>query len=161
MKDAGAEIQEALASQGRLVEQIEEAIAGMTDAYLREPECPGKWSIIEVIQHLADTELVGAFRLRMILAEPGSVLALFDQDAWARELGYRTRRIDDAIEQLRVVRRANLRLLQQMACDVLTRSGRVGDSDVTVGQLIQKYARHDQIHLRQIGRIKMALNSGQ
>src|SRR5262245_8290813 len=56
--------------------------------HLRIAEAPGKWSIGMVIAHLADAELVGAFRLRMILAHERPALTPYDQDRWAARLRY-------------------------------------------------------------------------
>ena len=53
------------------------------------PEAPDKWSIREVVQHLADSELVGGFRLRMVLAHDRPPLTGYDQDLWASRLRYR------------------------------------------------------------------------
>ena len=44
-------------------------ITGLSIEELQRPEAPGKWSMLEVIQHLADVELVWAYRLRLILSE--------------------------------------------------------------------------------------------
>jgi hypothetical protein len=159
MTEAAPEIRAALENQRQLVGRIEQAIAGLDDTRLRQGETPGKWAIIDVIQHLADVERVAAFRLRMILAEPGSTLMRFDQDAWARELDYHGSPVADVLDQLRAARQANVLLLERMPAAALARTGRVGDADVSVGQLIQKYAIHDQIHLNQINRIKKALGA--
>ena len=55
---------------------------------LRRPEAPGKWSATEVVQHLADSELVLGFRMRMILTEDRPALQGYDQDRWAGTLRY-------------------------------------------------------------------------
>jgi hypothetical protein len=62
------------------------------------PETPGKWSIREVIQHLADSELVGGFRLRMVLAHDRPTLTGYDQDLWATRLRYTEVEVHDALE---------------------------------------------------------------
>ena len=49
---------------------------------------PGKWSAHEVVIHCADSETNAAMRLRYLLAEKEPVLVGYDQDAWARALGY-------------------------------------------------------------------------
>jgi len=67
---------------------LERRIAGLDDARLRRPEAPGKWSAIEILQHLADSEIVIAWRSRQILTEDRPVIQGFDQDTWARKLGY-------------------------------------------------------------------------
>ncbi|NIV93009.1 hypothetical protein GWN42_09460 [candidate division KSB1 bacterium] len=48
----------------------------------------GKWSIKEIVLHLADAEIMGAARIRQTFAEPGSTFAVYDQDVWAREFDY-------------------------------------------------------------------------
>ena len=50
---------------------------------LKQRPAPGKWSIAEILAHLADAELVIGFRMRRILASNGTAIMAFDQDAWA------------------------------------------------------------------------------
>ena len=91
------------------------------------PEAPGKWSIRDVIQHLADSELVGGFRLRMVLAHDRPPLAGYDQDLWASRLRYRDVDVRDAFEQFTVLRRANMRLWENLTADDLVRVGLHGE----------------------------------
>src|SRR5437660_1420281 len=58
---------------------IRNAIAGVSDAQLSEPESPGKWSLRHVVQHLADSELVWGYRLRLVLAQERPPLTGYDQ----------------------------------------------------------------------------------
>src|SRR6188508_1833295 len=83
---------------------IERITAGLPEATLRRPEAPGKWSMMELLYHLADTELVYGYRVRTSLATPGAPIQGYDQDVWARELRYRDGDFADAMEQLRVLR---------------------------------------------------------
>jgi hypothetical protein len=53
---------------------------------------PGKWSIRQTVAHLADSELVGAHRMRQVIAEDNPTLIAFDQDAWTRNLDYSRRK---------------------------------------------------------------------
>ena len=66
---------------GRLIPELENLVDGLTGEELRRPEAPGKWSILEVIHHLADSELVWAYRLRLVLAEKQPEITGYDQDA--------------------------------------------------------------------------------
>ena len=49
---------------------------------------PGKWSIAEILAHLADAELVIGYRVRLMLAANGTPLQAFDQDLWADTFQY-------------------------------------------------------------------------
>ena len=48
---------------------------------------PGKWSIREIVAHLADCEMVFGFRLRQTLAVEHAVIQPFDQEVWAERYG--------------------------------------------------------------------------
>ncbi len=76
---------------GGLLPWLIRRIAALDDTMLRRPEAPGKWSVIEVVQHLADSDLVFGYRLRMIVTEDHPVVPGYDQDAWARTFRYRDR----------------------------------------------------------------------
>jgi hypothetical protein len=122
------------------------------------PEAPGKWSIGEVVQHLADSELVGGFRLRMVLAHDRPILAGYDQDLWASRLGYRDVRVDDALAQFVALRRANLGLWQRLSPTDLTRIGRHAErGEESLAQMRRLYAGHDLLHLQQLRRIRAVL----
>ena len=138
----------------RLTERIDELIGGLSDEALRRPESPGKWSIVHVIRHLADAELVWAFRLRMVLAHDEPELAGFDQDLWASRLGYDTTDLPDVIEQLTVLRKANLRLLRDLPASALQRTAVHRERGrETLAQMLRLYAGHDLVHVRQLDRL--------
>ena len=99
------------------------AAGGLFPRQLSTPEAAGKWSVREVVQHLADTEIVYGYRVRMSLATPGVPIQAYDQDIWARELRYRDASFDEAMEQMRVLRRINLRLLKSLDDEALDRYG--------------------------------------
>ena len=127
----------------------------------RRPEAPGQWSIREVVQHLADSELVGGFRLRMIMAQDRPPLAGYDQDLWASRLRYRDVDLRDAVEQFTVLRRANLRIWQHLGAADLIRVGLHGErGEESLEHLRRLYAGHDLLHLRQLDRIRTALLPG-
>ena len=122
------------------------------------PEAPGKWSIRDVIQHLADSELVGGFRLRMVLAHDRPPLAGYDQDLWASRLRYRDVDVRDAFEQFTVLRRANVRLWENLTADDLVRVGLHGErGEESLEHMRRLYAGHDLLHRQQLERIRAAL----
>jgi hypothetical protein len=144
--------------QGELLDHLEQSTRGMDDAALGTPEKPGKWSVLQVIQHLADTELIQGYRMRSILAQPGCKILGIDQDAWASECLYDRVELPVALEQLRAMRAANLGLLRRLDDEQWERSGvhaeRGGES---VRRIFLLVAAHDILHRNQIERIKRAL----
>jgi hypothetical protein len=133
---------------------LERRVAGLDEAVLRRPEAPGKWSVIEVIQHLADAELVTSFRTRMVLTEDQPQLQGYDQDGWAAVLGYAEVPLDLALAQLRGLRTANLRLWRTLTPEQRERAGLHSERGLESVELtLRMMAGHDLVHRRQIDRI--------
>ena len=147
-----------LAVMRETIEVLPRAIAGLSPPQLRQPERPGKWSIAQVLQHLADSEIVGAWRFRLILAQDRPQLTGYDQDIWADRLRYDDADPGAALELFTVLRRANLRLLERATAADLTRVGLHAErGEESVGHLRNLYAGHDLLHRRQIERIRATL----
>jgi hypothetical protein len=126
----------------------------LDEAQLRRPEAPGKWSVIDVLQHLADSDLVMGFRIRMILTEDRPALQGYDQDAWARQFRYVETPLDVTLAQLRGMRAANLGLFHTLTASQLDRAGLHSErGPETVRHLLRLMAAHDLVHRRQIDRI--------
>lgn len=129
-------------------------IAAIPAEALRVPEAPGKWSIVEVVQHLADSELVAGWRYRMVIAHDRPAISGFDQDLWASRLGYDGAAIDEALLQMAVLRRVNLALLDGLPPAALQRVGVHAErGEESIAHMMKLYAGHDLLHLAQIDRI--------
>lgn len=149
---------DALTVQSELLSAVEALVRPLDEPTLGTPEAPGKWSVIEVVQHLADTELVVGYRYRVILAEDRPPLPAFDQERWTDELRYRHARLDDALSQLRALRDANLRLLRATPDERLDRIGIHAErGEESVRDLMRLAAGHDLVHRAQIERILAAV----
>ncbi len=81
------------------VSALEQVRGGLSTEQVTQPEAPGKWSIRDVLQHLADSDLVWGYRLRMVLAHDRPRLTGYDQDMWAERLRYDEADADQALEQ--------------------------------------------------------------
>lgn len=133
---------------------LEHVLASTTADVLAQPEAPGKWSMGEVLAHLADSDLVWGWRLRLILAQDRPPLTGYDQDAWARRLGYAEIPPADSVAMFSVLRRANLRLIERAAPGDLQRVGlHVERGEESLAHQLRLYAGHDLLHLNQLGRI--------
>jgi hypothetical protein len=152
---------EPLAVQDELPRALERAVAGLSETLLRTPEKPGKWSVIDVVQHLADSEMVYGYRIRLILASDRPAIEGYDQDAWAGALRYRDAPLNDALDQIRVARGANLRLMRGLAPEQWERYGMHSErGPESVRHIASLLAAHDLVHRRQIQRIRAAIGAG-
>ena len=137
---------------------LRQSVAGLSAQQLSMPEAAGKWSVQQVVQHLADTELVGGFRFRMVLAHDGPMLPGYDQDLWADRLRYQDADIDTGLGDFTTLRASNLRLLERATEADLQRVMRHAErGEESLGTMIRLYAGHDLIHMRQIARIRAAI----
>ena len=103
---------EPLAVQTVTAERLAQLIEGVSTSELRRRPAPDKWSVSEIIAHLADGEIVGGFRVRFILGSPGSPVVAYDQDKWVTSGHYDKRDPQKSVELFRVLREANLALLE-------------------------------------------------
>ncbi len=137
---------------------LRRSLEGLSDRQLGEPERAGKWSTRQVIRHLADSELVWGYRLRLVLAQDRPVLTGYDQDLWAERLRYEESRIEEALQEFSVLRRSNLGLLGHSSADDLKRVGVHAErGEESIEHMIRLYAGHDLLHLAQLDRIRRAI----
>jgi hypothetical protein len=144
--------------QAELADALRDAVAGSSDEQLRRPEAPGKWSIAQAVAHLADSEVVFGWRLRLVLAQDRPTITGFDQDAWSARLGGAYPDVGSAIQQIAILRSTNLSLLRSLAAADWDRVGvHVERGEESVRHMANLYAGHDLVHLRQIARIHLAI----
>jgi len=137
-----------------LIPWIEARLHGVPDATLRRAEAPGKWSVVEVLQHLADVELVYGFRGRLVLSEDRPPITGFDQDRWAALFGYREASPERAVAQLKVLRAANLALWRTLGPAERARIGLHSErGEESMDLMLRLMAAHDLVHRRQIERV--------
>jgi methionine--tRNA ligase beta chain len=113
-----------------------------------------RWSITQIVSHLADSEIVGAYRFRLILAAPGTPLQAYDQEAWAREMKYEARDATASLALFTAVRTALVRLVRGLGDEELDRFGIHAErGKESVRDLLGLYSGHDLNHLAQIERL--------
>jgi len=145
---------QALDVQAATAKKLERLIKGVPAATLRKRPAPGQWSVSEIVAHLADGEIVGAFRMRLILGSPGAPIAAYDQDAWVTSGHYDKRDPRKSAEQFRVVREGNLALLTSLEPEQWKHYGIHSErGQESIEQIVRMFAGHDLNHLRQIERI--------
>ena len=128
--------------------------SGVAPERLRAPEKPGKWSVVQVLQHLADAELIWAWRSRMAVAHDRPAITPYDQDRWAERLHYDQATFDEAMEQFSFLRALNLRFADRLTPDERARAGLHAErGEESIDRMMRMAAAHDLMHLRQVRRI--------
>jgi hypothetical protein len=118
----------------------------------------GKWCVREIVAHLADDELVGAYRIRLILSSPGTAIQAFDQDVWARTGRYSTCDINHSLALYRTLRFANLKLMQSLTAEEWNMSGVHAERGIeSLRDIAMYFAGHDINHFQQIESIRRQL----
>ncbi len=149
-----AEGKQPLAVQAATARKLERLIKGKSTAKLRKRPAPDKWSVSEILAHLADAEMVGSFRMRLILGAPGTPVAAFDQDAWVVSGHYEKRDPRKSLELFRSLREANLALLKSLTPDKWKHYGMHAErGQESIERIVHMFAGHDINHLQQIERI--------
>jgi len=149
------------AVQAELVPELRRLTAGLSREEMARPEGAGKWSILEVVRHLADTEIVYGYRMRLILAEDDPQIPGYDQDLWARALGYQEADLEATLLELEAARAGSLRMLRGLGEAQWERAGHHAERGrETVRGIFRLLAAHDLIHRRQIQRIRDAHGLG-
>jgi DinB superfamily len=151
-----AELARAVDEIERNPEAVVAAVQGLDASVLRYKPNPQKWCILEILAHLADVELTYGFRMRQIIAQPGSTITPIDQDEWARALNYMDSTVAELLERYRVNRRTNVRLLRRLQVADLAKAAYHPEyeRDFSLADLLKFMRGHDPNHLHQIERLK-------
>jgi DinB superfamily len=143
-----------LAVQAATAKKLERLLKGVPAAKLRKRPAPDKWSVGEILAHLAETETVGGFRMRLILGAPGTAITAFDQDAWVISGHYGKRDPRKSLAQFRALREANLDLLKSLTPEQWKHHGVHAERGVeSIEHIALMFAGHDINHTQQIERI--------
>jgi hypothetical protein len=131
---------------------------GLSRAQLLRRPAPGKWSIHEIVCHLADTEVANAWRYRQVLAEDNVGFTAWDQDRWAAGHRYRRQDMRLALEQFRILRARNLGLLRAVGRQAWSRTATHPEfGTLSADQIARHLVHHDASHVGQIERIRLSL----
>ncbi len=120
-----------------------------------------KWSVVEIIVHLADADCTGSYRLRKAIAESGCTVDVYDQDAWASKLNYQKHNVATSLALFKIQRLNNFQMLSHLDEKVWDNfiihpeRGKISLSD-----LLKIYTDHVTVHLEQIKRNFQSYNNG-
>lgn len=149
-----AQAKDPLELQGETPTILMQLAANASGEQLTKRPSPNKWSVGEILAHLAEDEIATAWRYRQMVEHSGIELAGFDQDLWARMGDYASREPQESLALFRLLRTANLQFLrgltpEQWQCfGIHAERGRI-----TVRDLAVHMAGHDANHIEQIRKI--------
>jgi hypothetical protein len=129
-------------------------LKGKTSKQLTRRPAPDKWSVAEILAHLADGELVIAWRIRQILTNNAIPIQAYDQDLWAKTFDYAHRDPRQSLANFHTLREANLALLKSVPRKLWENYGVHQErGNESVSHVVRLIAGHDLNHLQQVERI--------
>lgn len=144
-------------------DRVADAVTHLSENAARRPEGPGAWSVLQVVRHLADSEVVYGYRLRAIVAagpDAEPPIPGYAQEAWADRLSYHRGTLAEAVEDYAAGRRMTIRFLKALDDDAWERAGRHSERGrETVRRIVTLLAGHDIGHEQQIARIRETIGA--
>lgn len=152
-----SEITDLLERYRRGAELLAMSMTGAAGAELDFVPEPGKWSVRQIICHLADSEIVAAMRMRQIIAEDQPTFHGFDEKAWATNLGYGKRKASQVIELFRHIRSENYELLKDLPEETFQRVGiHAQRGPITLLDTVKTFTDHPEKHTAQLRAVRAA-----
>jgi uncharacterized damage-inducible protein DinB len=134
------------------VKRLHDLIDPLSPAQADRPAEPGKWSIREIVAHLADCELVFSIRLRQTLAEGHHIIQPFDQTIWGER--YAAYDLNSALALFSAARNWNLKFLTTVTEDDRHHPATHPERGTMIlWTIVETIAGHDLNHLQQIERL--------
>ena len=141
--------------------QLRAAVAGLDREPLISRPIPGKWSVLEVVCHLVDTDANIAHRLKRVLSEARPVFERVKPDLMLAALAYHSRDIEEELELFDLGRKQIARILRASPPEAWERVGVIGDrGDRTVVQMVNGAVEHLAHHLKFVEEKRQALKTG-
>jgi hypothetical protein len=129
-------------------------LKGKTGKQLMRRPAPDKWSVAEIVAHLADAELAISWRIRQVLSNNAVPIQAYDQDVWAKTFDYAHRDPRQSLANFRTLREANVALLKSVPRKLWDNYGIHEErGNESVSHVVRMVAGHDLNHLQQIQRI--------
>ncbi|HZQ53122.1 MAG TPA: DinB family protein [Bryobacteraceae bacterium] len=149
------DVAELLERYRRGAELVAVAITGAAGPEVDFKSAPEKWSVRQIVAHLADTEAVFVMRFRQIIAEENPTLIPFNQNAWAERTDYQKRKPSQSLETMRQLRADNYQLLKDLPAEAFSRTGNhVERGPLSLFDLLRISAEHAEKHAMQIRNVR-------
>lgn len=129
-------------------DRLQSAVTGLSREQMISRPITGRWSVLEVVCHLVDTDANIAHRIKRVLSEERPVFDRVKPELMLTALAYHDRDVEDELGIFDLTRRQIGRILRASPPEAWERTGVVGDrGDRTVGQMINGVVEHLAHHL--------------
>lgn len=150
--------------RSRKIEMYGSAYAMLIEALQEFPQAmwqyrpaPDRWTIHEIIVHIADSEANSYVRCRRFIVEPGQAVMAYDEMAWASELHYHDQSTDDALELFKWLRLKSYTLIKTLPESVWSNTVyHPENGTMTMDDWLDVYARHIPEHIAQMREVYAA-----
>ena len=127
--------------------ELESLLAELDDAASLHRYAPGKWSIREMVGHLADAERIMTYRLLRIARGDTTPLPGFEEDDYVTAAAFDRRAMADLLAEFQAVRRASLALIRSLDTEAFARRGTVNQNPISAAALAHILFGHTAHHL--------------
>jgi hypothetical protein len=142
---------DAVAVQRETAAKLTNLVQGTSHEQLAKRPNPDKWSVSEILVHLAEAEVSCFWRYRQMIEHNGSTIVPFDQDLWYKLGSYESRDPKESLQLFRLMREANLSMFDRLTPDQWQRGGvHTERGPMTVADLARQMAGHDINHVAQV-----------
>lgn len=139
-------------------QKLRRLLRGLTEKQLSRPPAPGKWSIKQIIAHLADGEVILGSRYRLIAAHDRPAIQGYDQDLFVEMLGLENATTEELLYDFEMARAVNIGLLVRLPEEAFDRVGIHSErGEESIETIVTNYAGHDRVHLAQVETIRTGL----
>ncbi len=138
-------------SYGTAYQRLVSALARFPQDMWQFRPAPDRWTIHEILIHIADSEASSYFRCRRFIAEPGSTVLGYDENKWARDLRYHDQSTDDALELFKWLRHKSYTLIKDLPEPVWSNTvNHTENGLMTMDDWLHTYERHVPEHIAQM-----------
>jgi uncharacterized damage-inducible protein DinB len=138
------------------ISRLEALTLSLEKKGLQDKPSPDKWTAAQILAHLAEAEIVWAYRFRKVLGASGEAIEAYDQKEWVKNSGYLQTDPHLALSLFQVVRKGNVSWLKSLTSEQLSHFGIHSErGKESIAQMVRMMAGHDINHLQQMEVIAM------
>ena len=130
--------------------EVSVLFTSLTSEQLHYRYAPGKWSLLELLRHMVDTERVMSYRALCIARGEKQALPGFDENLYAQHAAFANNSFADVLKEYQLVREANLLLFNSFTEEALSQTGNANGKDISARAILFVMAGHEQHHINVI-----------